>query len=163
MLKRDVPPNHSRRYLISNRSHKVSIAPQLPSPQFLPQPWISTKYLPRRYTLQYLYNSTRTVLRWCQQEQVDMIRHHLKRINLHLITPCNPLKDLFQPFFSNTTLQDQLPVLRNPNKVIFEVVHWVPSLLNWTHLLHTNNMIRLRRISAFLSPASWGVYTGEPL
>ena len=162
MLKRDVPPNHCRRHLISNRSYEVSITPQLSSPQFLPQPWITTKYLPRRYTLQYLYNSTRTVLRWCQQEQVDMIRHHLKRINLHLITVCNPLKDLLQPF-SNTTLQDQLPVLRNPNKVIFEVVHCVPSLLNWTHLLHTNSMIRLRRISASLPPASWGVSTGEPL
>jgi len=162
MLKLDVPPNHFRRHLISNRSHKVTIIPQLPSPQLLPQPWISTKHLTRRYTLQYLYNSTRTVLRWGHQEQVDMIRHHLKRINLHLITLCNTLKDLLQPF-SNATLQDQLPVLRNPNEVILEVVHRVPSSLNRTHLLHTNSLIRLQRISAFLPPASWGVSTGEPL
>jgi len=162
MLKFDVPPNHFPRHLITNRSHKVSITPQLPSPQFLPHPWILTKHLTRRYTLQYLYNSTRTVLRWGHQEQVDMIRHHLKRINLHLITLCNTLKDLLQPF-SNVTLQDQLPVLRNPNKVVLEVVHCVPSSLNWTHLLHTNSLIRIRRISAFLPPASWGVSTGEPL
>jgi len=33
-----------------------------------------------------------------------------------------------------------------------------------THVASTNNkLIRLRRISAFLPPASWGVSTGEPL
>ena len=46
-----------------------------------------------------------------------MIRHHLKRVNFHLITLYNTLKDLLQSF-SNTTLQDQLPVLRSPNEVI---------------------------------------------
>ncbi|HUT87531.1 MAG TPA: hypothetical protein VMX15_05555, partial [Candidatus Heimdallarchaeota archaeon] len=33
-----------------------------------------------------------------------------------------------------------------------------------THVATTNNkLIRLRRISAFLPPAGWGVSTGEPL
>jgi len=162
MLKLDVPPNHFRRHLISNRSYEVSITPQLSSPQLLPQPWITTKYLPRQDTLQYLYNSTRTVLRWCHQKQLDMIRHHLKRVNFHLITLCNTIKDLLQSF-SNTTLQDQLPVLRSPNEVILEVVHCVPSSPNRAHLSHTNSFIRLRRISASLPPASWGVSTGGPL
>jgi len=162
MLKFDVPPNHFRRHLIPNRSYEVTLTPQLSSPQLLPQPWIATKYLTRRYTLQYLYYSTWAVLRWGQQEQVDMIRHHLKRINLHLITLCNALKDLLQPL-SNTTLQDQLAVLRSPNKVILEVVHCVPSSPNRAHLSHTNSFIRLRRISTFLPPASWGVSTGGPL
>ena len=162
MLKLDVPPNHCRRHLIPNRSYKVTVTPQLSSPQLRPQPWIATKHFTSRYALQYLYYSTRTVLRWCHQKQVDMIRHHLKRINLHLVTLCNALKDLLQPF-SNTTLQDQLAVLRNPNKVILEVVHRVPSSPNRAHLSHTNSFIRLRRISAFLPPASWGVSTGGPL
>jgi len=162
MLKLDVPPNYCRRHLISNRSYKVSITPQLSSPQFLPQPWIATKHLPRRYTLHYLYNPTRTVLRWCQQEQVNMIRHHFKRINLHLITLCNTLKDLLQPF-SNAILQDQLPIkLRNPNKVILEVINCVPSSPNRAHLPHTNSFICLRRISAFL-PQRAGGYPPESL
>ena len=158
MLKLDVPPNYSRRHLITNRAHKVTVA----SLQFLPQPWIAMKHLPRRYTLHYLYNLTRTVLRWCQQEQVHMIRHHLKHINLQFITLGNTLEKLLQSF-SYTTLQDQLAVLRNPNKVILEVVYCVPSSPNRTQLVHTSSLIRLWRISAFLSPACWGVSTGALL
>lgn len=69
------------------------------------------------------------------------------------------------PRLHHGTFKDQLSVLRNPNKVILEVVDCVFPPFDKAHLSDTNYRIRLRlrRISAFLPAASCGVSSGGPL
>jgi hypothetical protein len=156
MQQLDVPSYNFRCHFISNRPHKVPVPPQFSSPQLLLQLRMTTKQLPRRNTLENLYCRAGTVFRCGQQKQVNVVRHHLKRVNLKLVALCNALENLLQTI-SHRTLQNQFAVLRNPDEVVLEVVHRVLGTLNRTHLPYTNSRIRLWRISAFLPPASWGV------
>lgn len=162
MLQLDVPSYHIGRHFIPNRSHKVPVTPQFPAPQFLPQFRVPTKQLPCRNTLENLYHVTGTVLGWNYQKHVDVIRHYFERINLQLVAFCNAVEDRLQTL-RHGTFKDQLSVLRNPNKVILEVVDCVFPPLDKAHLSDTNYRIRLRRISAFLPAASCGVSSGGPL
>ena len=159
MLQFDVPSYHLRGHFISNRAYKVAIPPQFSSPQLLPQLRMTTKQLPRGDTLYDLYHLAGTVFRWGQQKQVNVVSHHLKCVNLKLIALCNTLENILQAI-PYRTLQNHFTVLRNPNKVVLEVVHRMLATLNRAHLPYTNSRIHLRRISAFLPPASWGVSSG---
>jgi len=162
MLQLDVPPYHFRCHLIPNRSHKVPIVPQLSSPQLLPHYWISPEYFPRRHTLENLYQLTRAVLRRTFQEHMDVILHHLHRINLQLVSLCNPLKHFLQSL-SHLSLKNQFSILGNPNKMVLQIVNRMLSTLHSAHASYRNTTIRLRRISTFLPPASWRVSSGGPL
>jgi len=154
MLQFDVPAYYARCHFIPNRPYKVPLTPQFPSPQLLPQLGMTTKQLPGRNTLENLHHLAWTVFGWSQQKQVDVVRHHLKRVNLQLVALCNALENLLQAL-SHRTLQNQFTVLWNPNKVVLEVVHRVLGTLDRVHLPDTNSRIRLRRISAFLPPESF--------
>jgi len=162
MLQFDVPTYHVRRYFIPNRSHKIPITPQFPAPQLLPQCRMLAEQFPGRNTLENLYHVAGTVLGWNKQKQVDVIRHYLQRVNLHLIAFRDTLEDLLQTL-SHRTFQNQFPVLRNPNKVVLEIVDCMLGSFDRAHLAYTNKQIRLQRISAFLPPASWGVSSGGSL
>ena len=162
MLQLDVPSYHIGRHFIPNRSHEISVTPQFPAPQLFPQFRMSLEQLSCRDALEYLYHVAGTVLGWCDQEHVDVIRHYFKRINLHLVTFGNAVEDRLQTL-RHGTFKDQLPILRNPNKVILEVIDCMFRPFDKAHLPDTKYQIRLRRISAFLPPASCGVSSGVPL
>lgn len=162
MLQSNVAPNHFRCHSIPNRPHKVSVIPQLSSPQLFPQLGVPVKHLPCRHTLEYLHHSTRTVFRGRLQEQMHVIRHHFHRIYLQLVSLRNPFKDLFQPL-AYLTSQYQLAIFRCPHKVILQIVYRVFGSSYRAHLAQFRGWIRLRRISAFLPPASWRVSSGGPL
>ena len=159
MLKFDVSPNYLSRNLIPYRPNKVPVAPQLPSPQLITQPWVTSKQLMRRYTLHNLYNLTRTVLRRYYQKQMYMVRHYLHRINLKPVPFRYPTKDLLQTL-RYLTRQDELPILGNPNKVVLEIVYGMFRTFDRTHSSYRSGLIRLRRISAFLPAASCGASSG---
>ena len=162
MLQFYVPPYHVCRHLIPNRSHKVPITPQLPTPQFFPQCRVSLEHLPSQNTLENLYHVTGTVFGWNQHKQVHVIRHYFKRINLQFVAFRNTVEDLLQAL-SNRTFQNQFSVLRDPNKVVLEVVNRMLGSFDGAHSIYGNGRIRLRRIPAFLPPASWGVSSGGSL
>ena len=162
MLQLDVSSYHIGRHFIPNRSHEVPVTPQFPAPQLLPQFRVPAKQLPCRNALEYLYHMTGTVLGGSYQKHVDMIRHYFKRINLHLVAFLNAVEDPLQTL-RHKTFKDHPSILRNPNNVILEIVDSVFRTFDGTHLPDTNCHIRLRRISAFLPPASCGVSSGAPL
>ncbi len=159
MLQLDVASYHVSRHFIPNRSHEVSVTPQFPTPQLLPQFWMSTKQFPSRNTLEYLYHMAGTTLGRSHQKHVDVIRHYFQRIYFQLVAFRNTVEDRFQTL-CHRACKDQPPILGYPDKVILEIVDCVFRSLHNTHLSDTNYRIRLRRISAFLPPASCGVSSG---
>jgi len=159
MLQCDVPSYHFRCDLIPNRSYKVPIVPQLPSPQLFFHSWISPKYLPSRDTLQKLYYFARTVSRRTRHKDVHMVCHYFHRIYLQLVSLRNPLKHLLQSL-SHCSSEYQFPVLGYPNKMVLQIVNRMLAALDLAHATYRNTTIRLRRISVFLPPASWGVSNG---
>lgn len=119
----------------------------------------------RGYLMTYpqrLYHMAGTVLRGSTHRQVDVTRHYVKSIYLSLVTFGNAVEDLFQAL-SYLTFQRQFPVLPNPHEVIVKIVDRMLSSLDRAHLTYTNKRIRLRRISAFLSPVSWRACPVKPV
>ena len=98
MLKLNIFPDHLCRYFISHRPYKVSVIPQLSSPEFLFDLWKFFKYFLGRYTLHYLYNPCWCIAGWGNQKQMNMIFHDFHSINSKTIALCYTLKNLFKPF-----------------------------------------------------------------
>jgi hypothetical protein len=91
-----------------------------------------------------------------------MIGSHFQGVNLQFIPFSDPVEDLSQTL-SYRALQDELAVFRDPHEVVLEVIDGVFGTFDGTHPVYSNGRIRLRRISAFLPPASWGVSSGGSL
>ena len=161
MLQVYVSPYHVCCHFIPNQSYIAPLPPQYPSSQLLPQYRMLEEQSLGRNTLDSLYCLTGAAFRRGQQKQGDVVRHHLKRVNLQPVALCSALEDLLQAL-SHRTLQNQFTVLRSPNQVVLEVVHHVLGTLDRVHFAYTNSIIQLRRISAFL-PQQAGGYLGEAL
>ncbi len=161
MLKFNMLPNHPRQSLVAYRLDKVSVTPQLPSPQFIMQSWVTAKQSLCRYTLRnlYLYHLARTAFRRRCQKQMHMVRHRFHHINLQVVTHRNPTKDLLQTF-RYWTRQGRLPILGHPNEMVLEIINSVFRPFDQTHDSYRNGLIRLRRISSFLPAASCRVSSG---
>lgn len=151
MLKFDVPPYNLHRYFIPNRTYKVASTPPLSTSKLLLQLRMTSEKFLSRYALQYLDHPRWTVLRGTRQKRMDVIAHYFTGFYLHFIT------------LHNRTLENQFAIHRNSNKVIFEIVNRVFGRFDRTHMLYSNCIIRLRRISSFLPTASCGVSRGDPL
>ena len=158
MLQFNVSPYRFRCHLIPNRSHKVPVVPQLPSPQLFSQSRISSKYLPRRDTLEYLYHLARTVPRRTRHKDVYMVFHHFHRVDLQFVSLRDSLEYFFQ-FLSHFSSDNHFPVLGNPYKMVLQIVNRMLCTLHYAHACNRISAIRLQRISVFLPPASWGYPT----
>ena len=155
MLQLYVSTNHRSGHFIPHRPYKVAVAPQLSSPQLLPQFGVTTEQFPCRDTLDDLHHPAGTVLGRRRKKQVDAIGHYLQGVNLQPISRSNAVENLFQAL-SHRPFQDKLAVFRNPNKVVLQVINRMFGTFNRIHPAYGNGRIRLRRISAFLPPAKLG-------
>ena len=162
----DVAPNHISRHFIPNRAYKVASAPKMTTPQFPPQPGKLTEQLPSRDAFQNLHGLSWRQPRRRFQEYVDMIFHNLHCIDDQIILLSNPFKHLLG-IFSNFFCQDSLTVLRNPHKMVLEIVDCMLASSQSTHASTVPLSLPLEKReptdqeSAFLPPASWGASSGN--
>ena len=91
-----------------------------------------------------------------------MIWHHRDSIDFQLIAFTDPLEDFLQTL-GYRSLQDELAVLGYPDEVILEIVDRMFGTIDSADRAYGNGIIRLRRISAFLPPASCRVSSGGSL
>ena len=118
----NIPPYDLSGDFVTYTPNKISIAPELPSPELFPQFGKFLKYLSGRHTFQYLHYLRWGISGWCLNKYVHMVFHDFHRIYPELILLGNQLKDLFQ-ILHNFPTQYVLPVLRYPHQVILQVMY----------------------------------------
>jgi len=120
----NIPPYDLSGDFVTYTPNKISIAPELPSPELFPQFGKFLKYLSGRHTFQYLHYLRWGISGWCLNKYVHMVFHDFHRIYPEFILFSYPLKYLFQvPRY--LLVQYLLPVLRYPHQVIFQIIYGV--------------------------------------
>ncbi len=98
MLIPNVVSDNFCRYFVANRTNKVTIIPEFPSPElFLDLGKLSEHHL-GRYTFDPLHNYCGSKLRRHDQKQVYMIFHYFHRVYFQIVLFGYLPKNLFQSF-----------------------------------------------------------------
>ena len=131
-------PNHFFRYLVPNRSSKISIFPKFSTPKLFLYLRMLLKYYTATDTLQYPYCLGNTIPRWKRKKNMNVIFCYLQRIYLKIMIPGNLLKKFFYPI-SNIIPQYPLSIFRSPYQMIFRIVYRMTGsvqfhVLTITHL-----------------------------
>ena len=120
----NIPPYNLSGDFVTYTPNKISIAPELPSPELFPQFGKFLKYLSGKHTFQCLHYLRWGISGWCLNKYVHMVFHDFHRIYPEFILFSYPLKYLFQvPRY--LLVQYLLPVLRYSYQVIFQIIYGV--------------------------------------
>jgi hypothetical protein len=145
---------------------RVSIAPKLLHPQFLPQFQKVLKYLMGRHILQYLYRLCRGISEQYLNKYTHFLCYDCHRIYRELILFLNSLKCLFQ-ILRNFPTQYVFPVLEYPHPMILQIIcsGFCPSNLH-TLAIQEKTLHRLAPLprltqATFLQTTCWRVSSGE--
>lgn len=120
----NISTNHFCCNFVSYTPHKIAVTPQLTRPKLLPQSAKFLKYFSPGYALKYLHYFRRRILRRYFHKHVDMIFHHFHGINPKTVLFCYSSK-YFLRVLRNLSYQHPLPILRYPNRMIFDIKYCV--------------------------------------
>jgi len=139
----DIFPNHFFRYLIPNRSHKISIFPKFPTPKLFLYLRMLLEYDTGTDALQHPYYLGNTISRWKRKENMNMIFCYLQRIDLKIMIPGNLLK-YFSYSLSNISPQNQFSIFWSPYQMILRIIHRMTGSLQ-SHAISITRLPCLRQ------------------
>lgn len=125
------------RYFVANRTDKVTVIPEFPSPKFLLYLGEFSKHHLRRYAFDYLHYPRWSILRWHNQKQMHMIIHCFHRIYFKFISLCDLTKYLFQPR-RHSIAKQLLSIFWYPYKMILQIVDAMLASSQWAHSPYCN-------------------------
>jgi len=117
----NVFPNHICRYLVSNGASKISILPQLSTPELFFHLGMLLEYDTGTNALQDPYHFGDTISGGKRQKDMDMVFCNLKGIDLKVVMYGNLFKDLFRSN-SDISPQDPFSVLRGPDQMVLRII-----------------------------------------
>ena len=120
----DISANHICSHFVPYTPDKVTVTPQLTSPEIPSQSPKPFEHLSGRYTLQYLHHLRRREFRRHLKKYVHMVLHYLHGVYPEPIFLCYPLKHFFC-VLSNLTCQDVLSILRYPDQMVLDIKYSV--------------------------------------
>ena len=118
----DIPADDLCGDRVPDGPHKIAVLPELTSPELATQARETRKEFPGRDAFEDLDHPGGGIPWRCREKQMDMVFHHLHRVNLHIIGFRNLVKEIL---YSLRDLSDEhsLAVLGCPNNVILQVIN----------------------------------------
>lgn len=148
MMTPNILPYHFRRNLVSYRAGKISVFPQLPTPQLPLHPRKLPKHCPRTFALQPPHHLRNRIARRKRTENVHMVHTDLQLFYGNVMRLSYLSKQLLYSL-RQPSLQQPLAILRRPHQVVRRIIG------------------RMRRSSPhhptiLLTPSSWGRHRAYP-
>ena len=157
-------PDDVSNYAIPYTPDEIAIIPQFVRPELLPKLGKSFEYLPGRDTFHDLYQLGWRISRWSPHEDMHMVFFNPYRIYFKLIFLGYLFKNFFE-IFRNFSIQYLFPIFRYPYLMIFQIINGRFCLF-YSHAVFISvttvfgKLFFALRRTAFIPPASWGVFSG---
>lgn len=128
------------RYLVPNRTDKVTIIPQFSSPELFLYLGEFSKHHFSRYAFDYLHYPRWRILRRHNQKQMHVIIHYFHCIYLKFVSFCDLAKYFFQSL-RHSIIEQLLPIFRYPNKMILQIIDTMFASSQWAHGPYCNRFL----------------------